>query len=279
MANSSYDKISESFVKQLQKGIVPWFRFKDLPDQNIRGIPYNGINKILLASYEFDSPFWLTKYQAKERGGSIPKDAKPSTIVYWNWSWGAKHKNASNDKIPLLRYYDIFNLTQANDVGKRNEPTEREIVKPEQILKKFKDKPAIVYSSKESTYNFVKDELIVQENDGSDKFYFKLFRGLILSTASEGRVNRKRLENEDEVSNDKYEYNLENLIADIGAHLLVTLCNIDYKPEVDKEYLKKWIAMLSSDTTLIFRACYMAQKAADYIVGKKNYSDVKSSHE
>ena len=125
MGVNVYDVINSRILDLLEKGTVPWRRGWNISSSMPRSFAtrkeYRGINVFLLASLQYSQPWFLTYNQIQEHGGHIKLGEKACPIVFWKWIDGKNvadvagvHKNTS--KIPLLRYYNVFNVEQTEGI-------------------------------------------------------------------------------------------------------------------------------------------------------------------
>src|SRR5580692_7784295 len=119
-----YETITKQVMAMLEQGVVPW-RSPILgktsaghPKNLESGKPYRGINVFLLAftayARGYESSYWLTFNQAKERGGSVRKGEKASMVVFWKQFETEDKDTHMPTKIPVLRYYNVFNAGQCD---------------------------------------------------------------------------------------------------------------------------------------------------------------------
>ncbi len=91
-----YSRITAKIVADLEKGVRPWFKpwsagntaGRILRPLRHNGIPYNGINIVMLWSAAtekgYANPHWLAFKQALELGGNVRKGEKGELVVYAN---------------------------------------------------------------------------------------------------------------------------------------------------------------------------------------------------
>src|SRR5271157_6392143 len=91
-----YARITSKIVSHLEKGVRPWMRpwnaehtaGKITRPLRHNGIPYNGINVVMLWSASvtkgYACPLWLTFKQALELGGNVRKGESGELLVYAN---------------------------------------------------------------------------------------------------------------------------------------------------------------------------------------------------
>ena len=119
---SVYEIITEKIIKQLESGVAPWRKpwTCQTPANLLTQKEYRGLNVFTLASQGFPSRFWLTYNQATKLGGRIRKGEKSSPVIFWNI--GDEQETTAQDGAKetsrpfLLRYYSVFNLSQAEGI-------------------------------------------------------------------------------------------------------------------------------------------------------------------
>jgi antirestriction protein ArdC len=62
-------------------------------------------------------------------------------------------------------------------------------------------------------------------------------------------------------------YALEELIAEMGAAFLSSHCGLPGELQ-HASYIQSWLTALKNDKRLIFTAASLAQKAANYLIGR-----------
>src|SRR5262245_11578343 len=108
----------------LQQGVVPWQKpwasADAMPRNLVSRKPYRGVNVFLLHAMSYQSPFWLTFKQAQELGGHVRKGEKSCPVVFWKWldveSDGQQQGEQKKERVPLLRYYSVFNVAQCDGI-------------------------------------------------------------------------------------------------------------------------------------------------------------------
>ena len=127
--SSVYDQITERIMAMLETGTVPWRKpwqaKAGFPRNLVSGKPYRGINVFLLHALSYESPFWLTFKQAQELGGSVRKGEKACPVVFWKQLEVEDKKTGEVEKIPLLRFFYVFNVSQCD--GLKNIPAPVEL--------------------------------------------------------------------------------------------------------------------------------------------------------
>ncbi len=121
-----YQTVTDQIVAMLESGVIPWRspilgRSKAGHPKNLNtGKQYRGVNVFLLAFTAFakgyGSSYWLTFNQAKERGGNVRKGEKSSMVVFWKQYETTDKQTGEPVKVPVLRYYNVFNAEQVGGI-------------------------------------------------------------------------------------------------------------------------------------------------------------------
>lgn len=101
-----------------------------------------------------------------------------------------------------------------------------------------------------------------------EEYYCTCFHELSHSTGHEKRLSRKSLT---EVSGfGSHEYSKEELIAEFSSAFLCAFAGIEQKTlENSAAYIKSWLKVLKDDKKMLVMAAAQGQKAADYILDRK----------
>ena len=167
MSFDLYQEITNQITAMLDKGVVPW-RSPILGGGSARhprnldsGKGYRGINTFLLAFTAFaqgySSSYWLTFNQAMQKGGNVKKCEKSSMVVFWKQYEIEDKDTGKPTKIPVLRYYNVFNVQQCKGIEVpdqvRFEPVDfKPIEAAEQIVKGYADGPSIELGGNQAFY-------------------------------------------------------------------------------------------------------------------------------
>ncbi len=288
MSNKVYEIVTNKIIEQLEKGTVPWHKTwisKDGAkgdDYNmISKKPYRGINRILLSmsrlNNDLTSNQWLTFKQANEKGGSVKAGEKATMVVFWK-PLTFKKDDSGNEieerTIPILRYYNVFNVEQTTlepDVSQKEETKIiNKIEECENILSGFKDSPVIDYGYNQAFYSPLSDKVSLPDADAFDSeecYYTTLFHELVHSTGHKTRLSRAGITSTTFFGD--HEYSREELIAEMGAAFLCSNTGIENKTiDNSAAYIKGWLKKLRDDKRVVILAASAAQKASDYILSK-----------
>jgi antirestriction protein ArdC len=199
-----YQTVTDQVLAMLDAGVVPW-RSPILtagpagrPKNLASGRPYRGVNVFLLAFAAFErgyaSPNWVTFNQARAAGGMVRKGEKSSMVVFWKQYEAADRKTGEPTRIPVLRYYNVFNADQCDglaDAGEVATVTPATDVSPvekaDAILAGFEGKPPIEVAGTRAYYRPATDTVTMPGSArfvSTEAYYATLFHELAHNAAS-----------------------------------------------------------------------------------------------
>jgi len=277
MNSKSYDRITERIVSLLSQGTVPWHKpwhvQTGLPRNLITQKPYRGINVFLLMAMNYESPNWLTLRQANAMGGQIKPGEKSCPVVFWKPMKVTDKETKEEKKIPFLRLYHVFNVSQCT--GLKNIPPADESAfiqtLPAELVANMPQRPVIKHGMKAAYYSPTSDVVGMPDSNRfktPDHYHATLFHELVHSTGHEQRLKRASIMERNGYGSDPYAK--EELIAEMGSAFLCGYAGIvDRTIDSSAAYLEGWLKQLKEDKTLIVHAAAAAQKAADFILGQQ----------
>lgn len=284
-----YEIITDRIIEILEKDqVVPWkkpWRSTEGPRNLISKKPYRGINSFILNCSPYESDFYLTYNQAKQKGGQVRKGEKATLVVFWKWldrkdtdrSEGASSASPGSPtgKIPLLRYYNVFNLDQVDGIEHPKEPKIDNPFTPikqaEQIIENMQCKPDIKYGGNRACYSPQLDYIQLPPKEtfhSLEEFYSTAFHELSHATGHTSRLARKSIT--DTAYFGSHSYSQEELVAEFGASMLCAVASIEQSTiENSAAYIQGWLKVLKNDKKCLVLAAAQAQKAADFILNKQ----------
>ena len=277
MNSKSYDRITERIVSLLSQGTVPWHKpwhvQTGLPRNLITQKPYRGINVFLLMTMNYESPNWLTLRQANAMGGQIKPGEKSCPVVFWKPMKVTDKETKEEKKIPFLRLYHVFNVSQCT--GLKNIPPADESAfiqtLPAELVANMPQRPVIKHGMNAAYYSPTSDVVGMPDSNRfktADHYHATLFHELVHSTGHEQRLKRASIMERNGYGSDPYAK--EELIAEMGSAFLCGYAGIEDRTiDSSAAYLEGWLKQLKEDKTLIVHAAAQAQKAADFILGHK----------
>jgi len=284
-----YEIVTNRIIELLEAGTVPWHQpWSDAgePQNVITKIPYRGFNLLLLASLGYSRNLFLTYRQAKEMGAMIRKGEKPFPIVFWKWPEAKPDENGKKpvEKVrPILRYYQVWNIEQCEDIPEHLLPPPEMPNDPievcENIVLMMPKCPPITHVGKKAYYKPEEDVINIPKIkafDSSEDYYATLFHELVHSTGHASRLNRK----DSMKTLDIEAYSMEELVAEIGACFLASVAGL---PEdainQGAAYIEGWLNVLRDDKRFIVFASTQAQKAVDFIMSRKTHAETVSEEQ
>ena len=114
-----YSIVTERIIKQLEQGYIPWKKpwvsCMDGTFNRISRKPYSLMNQLLL-SHDGE---YATYKQWEQIGGTIKRGEKSEIVVFWKMQEVAEKTETGEIQvrnIPLLRYYNVFHISQVDNV-------------------------------------------------------------------------------------------------------------------------------------------------------------------
>lgn len=115
-----YEMVTDRIIAELEKGNIPWKRpwtgVRSGAYNRITKKPYSIINQILLKY----SGEYATFKQWSELGGHIKKGEKSEIVVFWKIYQKEETNEETGEKevrkIPVLKYYNVFHISQVEGV-------------------------------------------------------------------------------------------------------------------------------------------------------------------
>lgn len=276
---SVYDLITQRIVALLEQGTVPWHKpwkvLSGMPRNLVSKKAYRGVNVLLLHAMNYESPFWLTFKQAHDLGGTIRKGEKACQVVFWKRHQVKDEITGEMERIPLLRYYYVFNASQCDGLkhipaSVLETPTGGQSRAAEMVAA-MPNPPEIRHGMRRACYLPSPDIIEMPDQarfDTDAAYHAALFHEMIHSTGHTSRLARPAIMEMEEFGSDSY--SKEELVAEIGAAFLCGHAGIsDRVIDNSAAYLNGWLEKLKNDRKLIVQAAAQAQRAADYILGVK----------
>jgi antirestriction protein ArdC len=284
MSIKVYEVINNRIMELLEQGTIPWRKtwnaVTNMPKNLVSGKEYKGINVFMLGCQEYSSPYWMTFKQVQDKGGHVRKGEKSCPVIFWKWldrtgMEVSDGEEVRNGKIPLLRYYSVFNLEQTEGI---EAPPTTEIIntftpieRAEQIIAGMPYKPEIKHGGNRASYSPMLDYVklpIPESFDSPEEYYSTAFHELTHATGHASRLGRKGVLEPSYFGS--HEYSKEELVAEMGAAFLCGFTGIESRTiENSAAYIRGWLRELKSDKTLLIHAAAQAQKAADFILNKQ----------
>lgn len=275
-----YEMVTARIIAELEKGVIPW----EKPWTGVRSGAYNRISKkpysIINQMILKHTGEYATFKQWTDLGGHIRKGEKSEMVVFWkifekeetNKDTGEKEVR----KIPMLRYYNVFHISQVDGVKpleipfKEVEPIET----ADKIIAEYVEREHIEFkelASNEAFYSSSSDRVVVpmkEQYKYINEYYSTTFHELTHSTGHKSRLDR--LHSGADAAFGSETYSKEELVAEIGSASLMNLLGIETIKTFRNSaaYIQSWLKVLKSDNKFIVSASSKAEKAVNYIIGE-----------
>ena len=282
MSKSVYEMVTERIISQLENGIIPWEKpwsgIQSGAYNRISRKPYSLLNQMLL---NHDGEYATFK-QWTDIGGHVRKGAKSEIVVFWKIQPVAETLEDGTKEvkqIPLLRYFNVFHISQVDGV----EPLQTDelndiepIEKAESILHNYWNREGIEieHTTSDNAYYSPSRDLIhlplMEQFKHANEYYSTAFHESVHSTMKETRCNRAEDRKGKLVAFGSNEYSKEELVAEIGSANLMNILGIESDKSFRNStaYIQNWLSVLRNDVKFIVSASGKAEKAVKYILGK-----------
>ena len=179
-------------------------------------------------------------------------------------------------KIPVLKYYNVFHISQVEGVKPLEVPFREvePIEEADKIITMYVNREHLDFKelpSNKAFYSPSCDRVVVpmkEQYENINEYYSTTFHELTHSTGHKSRLDR--LETGAIASFGSETYSKEELVAEIGSASLMNMLGIE-TPQTFKNstaYIQNWLQVLKNDNKFIVSASSRAEKAVNYILGE-----------
>lgn len=282
-----YSMVTDRILAVLDKGVVPWRRpwvGNSLCVKRRTGEPYSFVNQLLL-SPDFDGTLeslnsgeFATFKQIQAEGGKLRKGAKGLKVVFYKWYEVKDETSDDADAkklVPILRYSTVFNIRDTDLepkwTSKEFELNARPDAEAERMLTNYWQTEKIRVKrgggATQAYYRPDTDAITLPSIDrfcDTAEYYSTAFHESVHSTGHESRLNRINKC----ASFGSEDYSKEELVAEIGASALVSMCGLETESSLQNNaaYIKGWRDAIAKDNKLIVSAAGKAEKAVSRIL-------------
>ena len=292
IANTSnvYQMVTDRIVEMMKSGIIPWRK----PWHGAKGDSTEGmaINYVTRRAYSTINQWllgepgeYLSYKQVTDLGGKVKKGAKSRIVVFYTKvEFKKKNEETGEEELcsyPLLRYYNVFHLSQVEGIETKIGTDAPVNACPEIDA----DADAVIFGylmretslkfrynkpSDRAYYSRSTDEVVVpmlEQYDNAAEYYSTTFHELTHSTMLESRCNRMDDTKSSFFGNESY--SREELVAEMGSAMLCSATGVDTQKSLKNSaaYIQGWLKALKNDNKMIVWAAARAEKAANYILG------------
>lgn len=290
MSKTVYEIVTEKVLETMAAGVIAWRKpwnanaVRPCNAESMR--PYSGGNMFLLGMLPFATPAFLTFNQIKKAGATIKagEEKKHYPVFYWKWLEKKNDVTGKVEKIPMLRYFLVWNVEQLDgyEMNPKLNPqgdafNHDPIAAAEKIAQGYDNAPEVVIAKTNRACYYPQLDKInapeLSQYANPQEYYSTLFHEMAHSTGHKSRLNRKEVN--DPITFGSHDYSLEEMVAELTAAFLCAESGLDNTIENSAAYIKGWHSKLSSDPKLFWTAAGRAQKAADHILGRKPVTDAE----
>ena len=187
--------------------------------------------------------------------------------------------NSNSGKVPLLRFYNVFNLEQIDGI---TAPVVEQPANPfspmeqaELVITNMPLRPDIQYGGDRACYSPTLDHIKLPNRElfkSPEEFYSTAFHELAHATGHSSRLSRKGILEPSYFGS--HDYSQEELVAEFGASMLCGFAGIEQQTlENSAAYIQGWLKVLKGDQKLAIMAAGQAQRAADFILNRQVEQD------
>lgn len=224
----------------------------------------------------------MTFKQVQDLGGHVKKGEKASFVVFWKIQ--VKQEENENGEleerhIPLLRYYNVFHISQTEGI----EPLHKEDLKEvepieaaEKVLHDYINREGIKLESSisnEAYYSPMRDLIhlpVIGQFQRVEEYYSTAYHESVHSTMKKSRCDREQERKGKLVAFGSEEYSKEELVAELGSASIMNRLGLEtvHSFRNSAAYIQSWIKALKNDPKMIVSAGSKAEKAVKYIFGE-----------
>ncbi len=284
-SNDLFQRITRQIADAIAAGApsfeMPWHKWAEgtaQPVNAISGLPYRGINTLLLWAAAEQAGYscgrWATYRQWSEAGAQVRKGEKASLILFWKAAANDDGGNNESDDHAsggrrrfISKAYAVFNQDQVDGAPVAKRPVlsaEERLAAAEAYFANVGAK--VSHGGDRAHYRPGTDEIcmpLFEQFRDAPAYYSTLAHEHIHWTGAKRRLDRdlkNRFGSED--------YAAEELIAELGSAFIAAHLGIALEPRPDHAaYIGSWLKVLNDDPRAILTAAAKAQQAFDFLEG------------
>jgi antirestriction protein ArdC len=208
---------------------------------------------------------------------------RSTPVVFWKWIEKEEQNPETGEvckaTVPLLRYYNVFNVEQVEKLPEKFYRTDADPVREfspiescEMIVAGYQEAPTTRHDGSRAFYAPSTDTVTLPPPSAflsPEAYYATTFHELGHSTGHPSRLAREGIT--DPIMFGSHRYSREELIAEMTSAFLCGRAGIDSEPLIQNSaaYVASWIRVLKGSPKLVVIAAAQAQKAADWILGER----------
>lgn len=274
-----YSIVTERIIKQLEQGYIPWKKpwvnCLDGTFNRISRKPYSLLNQLLL-THEGE---YATFRQWEQIGGKVKKGEKSEIIVFWKMQEVTEKTETGEMQvrnIPVLRYYNVFHISQIENILPLDDSENRFDTEPieeaEKVFRDYAEREHITLHIGDGNKAFYRpfDDSItlpsMAQFERAEEFYSTAFHECGHSTMKATRCDREAENKGSHFGNEGY--SKEELVAEITSSAIVHSLGLETEDTFKNNcaYIQNWLSVLKNDKKFIVSATGKAEKATKYIL-------------
>ena len=275
--------VTDRIIEQLENGVIPWKKpwtgVRSGAFNRISKKPYSLLNQMLL---KFDGEYATFK-QWQDLGGHVRKGEHSEIVVFWKIQPVEEEQEDGTKvvkQIPLLRYYNVFHISQVDGV----EPLPQEAIdndiepieKAENVLHDYWARENITVkhmAGNRAYYSPALDMIclpLFEQFTSANEYYSTAYHESVHSTMKENRCNRAEDRKGKNVAFGSEDYSKEELVAEIGSTTILNIIGVETANSFRNSaaYIQNWLSVLRNDVKFVVSASSKAEKAVKYILGE-----------
>lgn len=225
---------------------------------------------------------YATFKQWESLGGHVRKGEKSEIVVFWKITPVEETKEDGTKEIkqiPLLRYYNVFHISQVEGVEPLTDEELNQIEpieKVENVLHDYwtRENIKVEHKAGDKAYYSPNCDMIClplfEQFTDANEYYSTAFHESVHSTMKESRCNRAEDRKGKLVAFGSDDYSKEELVAEIGSANLLNILGVETTKSFRNSaaYIQNWLSVLKNDVKFIVSASSKAEKAVKYILGE-----------
>jgi antirestriction protein ArdC len=268
---SLYEDITNRIIWELEQGTVPWVKpWKTrIPPNAVSQREYSGVNILLLWYTPFPESAWLTYRQARELGGYVKRGETATKIVYAA-TYAKKGVDEdtgeeTEEKIPFLKWYHIFNIAQCDGLPERLYRQQEPVTNDSYAhVKDFIGKIGATIHHGGNKACFIPSLDCIRLPEPHDFESIEHYYATSLHEHGHWSGHTTRLNRDLSARFGNESYAAEELVAEMTVAFLCAHLEIPGKLR-HTEYIASWLRVLEKDKKAIFTAARKATEAAEYL--------------
>jgi len=298
---STHEAVTETIVSLLNQvangDIETWIPLSGLARNPYSNHTYTSVNQLLLSHTlyrrNYSMNLWLTFKQIQQVGGRVKKGEEATPIVFTELLYFYNGEKITKDEAKaifsnarnldptiayykeagiltkrFLKYYMVFNIAQTTGLPDKLMvlPETDDRLRPLPAVRHLIAKHAVNVVhvvADEAFYDPAHDKIqmpFMQQFGSAEHYAAVLLHECIHWTGHPARLNRVL------GAPRTQEYAFEELIAELGSTFLCAELGIPASLTSSAAYIKSWLTLLQNDSTYIFKAMALADKAVSYML-------------